>query len=65
MKEIIKAHNKSLINVIEKVFEIEEELIKVSKEIEKNISNTPTGDFRNTLTEINIMLNDVIYNNFK
>lgn len=65
MKEILKAHNKSLTNVLAKVFEVEEQLLEVSKKIEKDIANTPTGDFRNTLTEINIMLNDVIYKNFK
>jgi hypothetical protein len=65
MKEVLKAHNKSLTNILAKVFEVEEQLLKVSKKIEQDISNTPTGSFRNTLTEINIMLNDVIYTNFK
>ena len=65
MKEVLKQHNKSLTSVLTKVFEVEEQLVNISKEIEKNISNTPTGDFRNTLTDINIMLNEVIYKNFK
>lgn len=65
MKEALKEHNKTLTYIFTKVFETEEDLLKISKEIEKNISNTPTGDFRNILTNINIMLNEVIYKNFK
>ena len=65
MKTTLEKHNKSLTAVFGKLFEVEVELTRVSREIEKNISNTPSGDFRNTLTDINIMLNEVIYKNFR
>jgi len=61
MRKVLEEHNKTLTAIFSKMLETEAELFKISKEIEKNISNTPTGDFRNTLTDINIMLNEVIY----
>lgn len=65
MMTSLKEHSKTLEQIYERVAEITTDLEIISNKIEKDISNTPTGDFRNTLTEINIMLNDVIYNNFK
>lgn len=65
MMTSLKEHSETLANIYDKVAEITTDLEIISRKIEQDISNTPTGDFRNTLTEINIMLNDVIYNNFK
>lgn len=65
MMTSLKEHNETLANIYDKVAEITTDLEIISKKIEQDISNTPRGDFRNILTEITIMLNDVIYKNFK
>lgn len=65
MMTSLKDHAKTLEQIYKKVAEITTDLKIISQKIEQDISNTPTGDFRNTLTDINIMLNDVIYSNFK
>lgn len=65
MMTSLKEHTETLASIYDKVAEITTDLEIISKKIEQDISNTPTGDFRNTLTKINILLNDVIYKNFK
>jgi len=61
----LKEHSETLANIYDKIAEITMDLEIISKKIQQDISNTPTGNVRNTLTDINIMLNDVIYKNFK
>lgn len=64
MKEILDAQHKTMKLMYEKVYEMKNEFKVACAELEKLISETPTGEDRNRLTEINILFQTIIYENF-
>ena len=64
MKEILDTQHKTIQMMYEKVYEMKNEFRVACTELEKLISETPTGEERNRLSEINILFQTIIYKNF-